>query len=570
MLSSVLVGLSSGAAALILKTSVHYIHLLLSTHYVSLLNNLIYLLAPLFGILITSLIVRYVFKRKLGRGISNILYEIAQKSSFVAKDKIYSHILTSSITVGFGGSAGLESPIVVTGSAIGSNFGRIYILTYKERTVLLAAGAAAGIAAVFNAPIAGVMFALEILLPEIIATEMIAVIIAAVSGALMSKIILREDILFFFQLQEHFDFHNLPFYIGLGIILGFISLYYSKTTLKIEGLLGKYKPQVVKRALIGGTIVGVLSFLFPPLFGEGYSSIKLLANGNPEALLNDSIFESMNGNEFFLLFFIGLIMMIKVFATSFTLSAGGNGGNFAPTLFVGAFAGFLYSKLWNLINGITLPISNFTLVGMSGVLSGVMHAPLTAIFLIAEITGGYELMIPLMIVSSLSFVISRHFEPYSMDTKKLAQKGLIFTENKDQNILTQIKISNLIDTDVLTLHPENRLGKLVYLVRNNNKSIFAIVAANGDFKGVVTLDRIRDMMFNEALYEKTTMKDIMKIPRKVINIEDNMQTVLRKFDQCNEWTLPVIEGKRFVGFISKSKIHVEYRAQLIEQTGVYE
>jgi len=569
ILSGIAVGLTSGFAAIMLKMAVHYIHSLLSANYFSNIHNLIFVCSPLVGIVLTVIVVKYFFKGKLGRGISNILYEIAQKSSFVHKDKMYSHLLTSAITIGFGGSAGLESPIVVTGSAIGSNYGKTFVLSYKERTVLLAAGAAAGIAAVFNAPIAGIMFAIEILLPEIVVGEMIPIIIASVSGALCSKIILKEDILFFFKLQQNFNYYNVPFYIGLGFFSGFLSLYYSKITHKIEHIFEKHKSTVFSKAIIGGLILGILCFLFPPLFGEGYSSIKLLAEGRASEIINNSSFEFLKSSPFFLILFIGLIMLIKVVATSITLASGGNGGNFAPSLFVGAFSGFFFSKTINSLN-FSLPESNFTIVGMSGILSGVMHAPLTAIFLIAEITGGYELMIPLMIVSSLSFAISRHFEPHSMDTKKLASKGLIFTANKDKNILLQINISNLIDKDILTLEPDTSLRKLVHLVQYHNKSIFAIVTKDNVFKGIVTLDAVREIMFNERLYDKTIMKNIMKYPKRTINIEDDISTILKKFDECHEWNLPVIDNKQYVGFISKSKIHIEYRAQLINQIGAYE
>lgn len=570
IISGVFVGLTSGGAAILLKTLVHYIHLLVSGHYFSHLNNLLYLISPLFGILLTVIIVKIFFKGKIGKGISNILYEIAQKSGFVHKDKMYSHILTSSITVGFGGSAGLESPIVVTGSAIGSNYSKNFNLSYKERTVLLASGAAAGIAAVFNAPIAGIMFALEILLVDIVIADMIPVIIASVSGALCSKIILQEDILLYFKLQQAFNYINVPFYIILGILSGFLSLYYSKVTHKIENIFEKYKMKILIKALIGGLILGILCFLFPPLFGEGYTSIKLLAEGKSFQIINDSIFEIFSGNEYFLILFIGLIMLIKVIATSITISSGGNGGNFAPSLFVGAFLGFFFSKLLNLTTSSGLPESNFTIVGMSGILSGIMHAPLTAIFLIAEITGSYELMIPLMIVSSLSFLISRHFEPHSMDSKKLASKGLVFTGNKDKNILSQIRISELLETDVRTLEPESELINLVDLIKHSSRNIFAIVNRDGVFKGIVSLDSIREIMFDEKLYHKIIMKNIMKIPKKVINIEDDITTILKKFDETHEWNLPVIQGNQYLGILSKSKLHIEYRSKLINQLGAVE
>jgi len=570
IIAGIIVGLISGFAAIILKSIVHFIQLLLTNQYFTQYEKIVFLVSPLVGIVLTVGVVKFFFKGKIGKGIANILYEIAQKSSFVYPDKMYSHIITSSITVGFGGSAGLESPIVVTGSAIGSNFGKKFQLNYKERTVLLAAGAAAGISAVFNAPIAGVMFAIEILLTEVAVAELIPIIFASVSGALFSKIILQEDILFFFKLKENFSYLNVPFYIGLGILSGFVSLYYIKITHFIENKFDRFKTKVFKKAIISGVILGILCLLFPALFGEGYASIKYLANDEAYKILEDSLFKFEIGNEFFLLIFIGLIMLIKVIATSVTLSGGGNGGNFAPSLFVGAFTGYFFSNVLNSSNYVTLPTSNFTLVGMSGILSGVMHSPLTAIFLIAEITGGYELMIPLMIVSSFSYIISKHFEPFSMDTKKLALKNLIFTSNKDKNILSQLHIHQLIETDIKTIQPDANLGQLINLIKNCKRNIFAVVTKDNEFKGIINLDDIREIMFRRDMYEKIKITQLMKNSVKVIDINDSVDTVIKKFDKSQEWNLPVVENKKYRGFISKSKLHIQYRNQLIEQSGIQE
>ncbi len=567
IVSGVLVGLIAGFAAIILKTLVHYIHLLLSNKQIASYDHLVLLFSPLLGILLTIIVVKIFFNGRLGKGVANILYEIAQKSSFVYKDKMYSHILTSSLTVGFGGSVGLESPIVVTGSAIGSNYARLFHLNYKERTVLLAAGAAAGIGAVFNAPIAGVMFAIEIILADIVITELIAIITAAVSGALLSKIILQEDMLFFFNLTEKFDYHNVPFYIALGILSGFISLYYIKITHLVEGIFEKYKIQVFKKAIIGGIILGILCLFFPPLFGEGYESIKSLASNSANKLLENSLFQFEIDNEYFIVFFVGIIMLIKVLATSITLSSGGNGGNFAPSLFVGAFSGYFFAKSINLADISHLPESNFTLVGMSGILSGVMHAPLTAIFLIAEVTGGYELIIPLMIVSSTSYLISKHFEPYSMDTKKLASKNLIFTANKDKNILSQLKTQEIIETDIKTIDYEGNLGDLVEVIKTSKRNIFAVITKEHEFKGIINLDDVRAIMFRQEMYLEIKVKQVMKRPHRVIQYNDSVETILKKFDETNEWNLPVVKNKKYRGFISKSKLHIKYRSQLIEQTG---
>jgi chloride channel protein, CIC family len=354
----------------------------------------------------------------------------------------------------------------------------------------------------------------------------------------------------------------------LGVFSGFISLYYTKIHHYINSVFARYKPNIYRRALIGGAIVGVLCLLFPALFGEGYYSIRILADANPNKLLDNSLFSFASSNEYSLIIFVGLIMLIKVIATTVTLSSGGNGGNFAPTLFVGAFTGFFFARTINFFKNNGLPESNFTLVGMAGILSGVMHAPLTGIFLIAELTGGYELIIPLMIVSTLSFLISRHFEPYSMDTKKLASKGLIFTSDRDTNILSQIKVDELIETDVRTIHPEDNLGQLIELVKDSHRNVFAVVSMSNELKGFITLDDIREIMFRRDLYETMKVKHIMKSAVAIIEITDDVKTILKKFDESDSWHLPVVFNKTYLGFISKKTIYFKYRQQLLEQHGI--
>jgi len=567
-LSAFLVGLTAGFAAIVLKTLVHYIHLLITINHHIPYQYLLIFFSPLVGILLTVLFVHFFLKGRLGKGVSNILYEIAQKSSFVAPDKMYSHIITSSITVGFGGSAGLEAPIVVTGSAIGSNYGRTYEVNYKDRTVLLASGAAAGIAAVFNAPVAGVMFAIEVLLAEISITELIPIILASVSGALCSKIVLQEDILFFFKLQQNFDYLNVPFYLLLGGLSGLMSIYYSRTTHWVERFFERFKHRKYLRVLIGGLTLAVLCFLFPPLFGEGYESIKILAEGDSSVLLGDTIFESLKNNVWFVALFMGAVAFIKVIATSTTLSSGGNGGNFAPSLFVGAYFGYFFSHVINNIRPSTLSEGNFTIVGMAGILSGVMYAPLTAIFLIAEITGGYELIIPLMIVSATSFFIAKHFEPYSMDTKKMATKGQIFTSDKDRNILTLMKTQTIIEKDIKTIREDRLFGELIELIKKNKRNIFAVVNKYGDLEGIVTLDDVRHLMFRTEMYNQLMIKQIMKRPPITVQLHEDMKSVMKKFDETNSWNLPVLDGTTYIGFISKSSVFTNYRNQLIYQAGI--
>ena len=415
--SSILVGLSVGLAAIILKTFVHYIFI--AATFKELGNfKYLFLVLPIIGIFLTVLVVKKLLHGKLDKGLSHIHYAIANKSSIVPKDQMYAQILTSSLTVGFGGSAGLEAPIVITGAAIGSNYSKTYHLNYKERTLLLACGIAAGIGATFNAPIAGVLFALEVLIIDISISAFTPLIISAATGALISKIILQDDILLSFQSQS-FNYNNVPFYILLGLLAGIISVYHSRAFTKIENIFSKSPNKIYLNAAIGGLAIAALLFVFPTLFGEGYQSIKSLALQQPENLLDNGVFQNYKSNGWFVLIFVGVLIFVKAIATALTLGSGGNGGNFAPSLFVGSYLGFFLSRCLNMLNLTNLPESNFTMVGMAGILSGLYHAPLTAIFLIAEITGGYTLMIPLMIVSSISYAISKYFEAFSMDTKIL-------------------------------------------------------------------------------------------------------------------------------------------------------
>ncbi len=426
ILASILVGLTAGLAAVLLKELVYYIHLIIKHDYHLKYQYYLYLLFPSIGILLTVLYIQRIRKGKLEKGNPHILYAIEKNSSQLPKHQMYSHLFTSALTVGFGGSAGLESPIVSTGAAIGSNFAKAYNLDNYDRTLLLASGVAAGIGAVFNAPIAGVLFSIEVLLKEKNINAFIPILIAAATGTLTSKIILNEDILLSFHLQQKFSYLNTPYYILLGICAGLLSVYYAKIYMKIEKLYLVYKDKVWLCALSGGVFLAILIFLFPPLFGEGYDSIKILSNQMPDKLMENGIFHGFSNSNWFILFFIGCVMFLKVFATSITISSGGNGGNFAPSLFVGAYLGYFFAQIFRTFNISTLPLSNFTIVGMSGILSGVFYAPLTAIFLIAEITGGYELIIPLIVVSVSSYIVAKYFNPMSMDEKHLSMKLTIF------------------------------------------------------------------------------------------------------------------------------------------------
>lgn len=562
--ASILVGISSGIAAVILKLFVFGIrHYLVDGFFLKYDFKYLYLILPVIGIGSTILIVKYFFKNQLNRGNTAILFAIAKKSSFLPFHQMYSHIITSGLTVGFGGSAGLESPIVSTGSAIGSNFARTYKLTYKERTLLLAAGAAGGIAGAFNAPIAGVLFALEVILVDISISAFIPLLIAAASGALLSKIILHESSLLFFKLKQPFDYNNVPFYILLGLLAGITSLYYVNFFDKIESKFHKIKSGFTKW-LVGGISLAFLFALFPSLFGEGYESIKALSEFRTDDLFKDSLLLSFINSKWILLVFISVTLLLKAIAAAITLGSGGNGGNFAPSLFVGAYLGFAFSFFLTLIGFKDIPVSNFTIVAMAGILSGVFHAPLTAIFLIAEITGGYELIIPLMIVASISYIVVKRFHPESLDVRRLKDKGTIVSENKDTSILSKIDTKEMIETDFATIHFKATLRDIVETIKHSKRNTFPVVKKNNKLLGIIYLDNIREEMFNSELYDIVTAKEVMRKASMVIDTNEDIFTIMRKFEESGQWNLPVVENEIYIGFLSKSSILDKYRHELLE------
>ncbi len=565
-LSAVLVGISAAFAVIVLKTFAHWVFSFAT--YVSGILKLGFLnsILPIIGIVLTVLVVKKVLGGTIEKGTSQILYAVAKKASIIPKKQMYAQIVTSSLTVGLGGSAGLESPIVITGAAFGSNYAQKYKLSYKDRTLLIGCGVAAGIAAAFNAPIAGVLFAIEVLLVDVSIAAFTPIMIAAASGALVSVIALDEEILLSFKQQQSFDYHNIVFYILLGLFTGFISVYYSRNFQKVEQFFERLKLSPYKKALFGSSILAILIFIFPTLFGEGYESIKTLSESDPGKLLENTLFSGFRDNSWALLLFVGCTMMLKVFATGITLSSGGNGGNFAPSLFLGSYVGFFFSKFINLTGLTKLPVSNFTLVGMAGILSGLFHAPLTAIFLIAEITGGYNLMIPLMIVASISFAISKRFEKHSMDVKNLAKKGHAFTSNKDTNILSTLETTSIIQTDYLTVSPSENLERLVDLISHSNQVIFAVVDSEKNLLGIVHFNDIREIIFNAYRVKYTLVREIMIEPTEIISPDDSMEMVMNKFEQTKKAFLPVIKEEKYFGFISKSIALEAYRTKLKSMT----
>lgn len=564
MLSGLLVGCSAGLAGVFLKMLVHYIHYTITSkvHFED--QILFYVLFPFLGIVLTTLIVIYFFQGQDRKGIGAILYEIARNSSFVSPVKMYSQIIQSAVTVGLGGSAGLESPMAVTGAAIGSNFAQTYKLSYKDRTLLLASGASAGIAAAFNAPIAGVMFAFEILLTGVVFTDFIPLVVAAVCGSLLSRIILNEEVLFKFNARQDFNYHNIPYYLLLAVLCGLYGRYFNIVARYVEHFFKKLKISRIKKALIGGGILSILCLTFPPLFGEGYTSIKSFINGDIHQIIQHSFLGYVNYKEWIVIVFLALICIFKAFATPVTIYGGGNGGNFAPSLFAGGTLGYLFAIICIQLGFVQAPIINLTIVGMAGVMSGVLYAPLTAIFLIAESSAGYDLFIPLMIVCVIAFLIAKWFSPISPDLKDLADEGKIFTREYDKNFFLFINTNDLIEPVSSVLTTQSSYSDLLNVIKNGNRNVIPVLD-NTHLAGIIYMDDLRPILFNPEFQGQMDILSLMKIPIEVIRMDEDIISVVNKFDQTSTWILPVIDERdNFAGFISKSTLLNRYRQVLKE------
>ncbi|WP_343658476.1 chloride channel protein [Chryseobacterium sp.] len=565
VLSGILVGCTAGLAGVILKTLVHNIHYFITNKVHFEYQILFYIVFPFLGIVLTTMIVLTLFKGQDRKGIGAILYEIAQNSSIVASVKMYSQVIQSAVTVGLGGSAGLESPIAVTGAAIGSNYAQTYRLSYKERTLLLAAGATAGIASAFNAPIAGIMFAFEILLTGVVFTDFIPLVVAAVCGSLLSRILLQEDVLFRFYTRDAFNYKNVPYYLILGIVTGLYARYFVVISQKVEHFIKALQLSRIRKAMFGGAVLSLLCVLFPPLFGEGYETVKAFTNGNTYSIIENSFFRYFEIGDWTIIIFLVLVLLLKAFATSFTIFSGGNGGNFAPSLFAGGTLGYLFALVCQHLGFTDVPVTNLVLVGMAGAMSGVLYAPLTAIFLIAESSFGYDLFIPLMIVSVISYLIAKWFSPISPELKSLADQGKIFTNKHDKNLLFALRTEDFIDQYSQTINQNASVTELFEMVKNGDKNIFAVVDDSRKLKGVLTLDDIRPYLFNKEIETSQSITQIMKAPPAVLHRENKPLDILQTFDDTGVWNLPVVsENNDFIGFISKSSILMSYRQLLKE------
>ena len=562
---SIIIGLISGVAAVSLKTSVHYIESLFRNTGNIENQNLLYLVLPGIGILLTVIFISLFVKEDIGHGVTKILYAISKRNSKIKGHNTYSSIIACSFTGGFGGSVGMEAPILYTGAAIGSNIGQVFNLNYKTLTLLIGCGVAGALASIFKAPITGLIFAFEVLMLDLTTASIIPILISTVTGAIISSLLVGERIEFYFTLKEVFQFQNIPLYILLGIFTGFISLYFVKMNSLVERLF-KEIYNIKLKIVIGGTALGLLIYFLPPLYGEGYTTMKSILSGNAHELLNNTFFYSLYDNSWLFLLFLLFLLLFKVIAMAITTGSGGIGGVFAPSLFMGGITGFTFSRTINILfpEWIKIPESNFILVGMAGLIAGVMQAPLTAIFLIAEITGGYGLFIPLIVTSSISYITIHYFEKHSIYTEKLARYGLLLTHDKDKAALRLMKIENVIEKNFSGVKPNDTLGKLVQVIAKSKRNIFPVTDEEHNFLGMILLDDVREVMFNKEKYCELFVKDLMVQPSDKISPLDTMEVIMEKFKNSRLWNLPVIEDSKYIGFISRSNVFNEYRKKLIE------
>lgn len=557
---AIIVGLVAGMAAVLLKTVVHYLQSFIFEYQT---NWYFYILFPGLGILISVWIVQRYFGGKIEKGVESVIDDIDNKSSIVPSSKILANFITSAVTVGLGGSSGLEGPIVATGSAIGANLSVPYQLDYRERTLMLAAGAAAGISAVFNAPVTGMIFAMEVLLADALVTNFIPLMLASVSGILCAKVFLKESILLSFPYQQDFDYKNIFFYTIFGFFCGLVTLSYLNISDRVKSYITDVFSQPYKRALFGGFILMGLCFLFPPLFGEGYNIIGAIAKINYSYLSQNTFVDLVVGSPWWYLFLIAT-MFAKAIATSVTINSGGNGGNFAPSLFVGGLSGFIFSSGLNSTGWFNLPVSNFTLVGMAGALSGIFYAPLTAIFLIAEVAKGYELFVPLMTVSSISFFIVRHYHKHGILRSSVFTRGPKTRTNNSKSI----SVASFLETDILTLSDTEKLTDLIKAVKRSKKNIYVVLKKTGELAGMIRFEDVAEVIFDNDRAEYSILR-FSKMPEEFIYLSDSSSDIMHKFERTNTWQLPVLDQKnKYLGFVSKTSLLNEYRKEIISEVSL--
>lgn len=567
LILSFLVGIFTALAAYILKFLVEYIKEFLTENFNPMEANWMYLVYPVVGIFLTGLFIRKVVRDDISHGVTKILYAISRKQSRIKRHNVWSSVCASAITIGCGGSVGAEAPIVLTGSAIGSNLGSIFRMDHKTLMLLVGCGAAGAVSGIFKAPIAGLVFTLEVIMIDLTMASLLPLLITSVTAASVSYLLTGTEAMFQFHLDYPFALERIPYAIGLGIFCGLVSWYFTRAMNWIENIFRRYPNPYVK-FVIGGSMLSILIFLFPPLYGEGYDTISLLLNGTSQADWNTVMGRSFfYGNGNLLVVYLLLIILLKVFASSATNGGGGCGGIFAPSLFLGCIAGFVFSYVCNMlhIGNVYIPEKNFALMGMAGLMSGVMHAPLTGIFLIAELTGGYDLFLPLMIVSVCAYLTIIVFEPHSIYSMRLAKSGELITHHKDKAVLTLMNMESIIETDFLKVQPDMDLGDMVKVISKSSRNLFPVTEPTGELIGIVSLDHIRKIMFRQELYHRFTVERFMESPKACIINTDSMETVMEKFDKTGSWNLPVVDSEnKYMGFVSKSKMLNTYRQVMVD------
>ena len=566
LMISLIVGVCSGLAAFVLKWLIESIKHILTQHFNLSDTNELYMLYPAIGILLAGLFVRYIVKDDISHGVTKILYAISRKRARIKGHNRWSSIIASSLTIGFGGSVGAEAPIVLTGSAFGSDLGKRFHLPPNMLMLLVGCGAAGAVAAIFKAPIAGLMFVLEVLMLDLTMLSLLPLLVTCLTSVCVSYALTGTAPMFQFKMEEAFTIDIIPGCILLGIMCGLVSLYFTRTMNWFEGIFGKLK-HPGKKFFVGAVILGVLIFFFPAMYGEGYDVIhQMINNASPDEIMHNTLFY---GSENTLLIYLGLVLLLKVFASTATNGGGGCGGVFAPTLFLGSIAGFIFANIWNDTLGLdigddySLTTGNCALFGMAGLMSGVMHAPLTGIFLIAELTGGYDLFVPLMIVSVAAYLTIQTFEPHSIYAMRLARKGELLTHDKDQAILTLLNLDSQIEKDYRAMTIDMDLSKMILVIVKSHRNIFPVIDGQKKLVGVVTLDSLRKYMFRPELYHLYTVRSFIKDPPALLNINDTLKVAADKFDETNAWNLPIVDEEgHFIGFVSRSGLFNSYRSVL--------
>jgi chloride channel protein, CIC family len=555
---AILVGVTAGLVAVIIKNSVHLIQKLLKDWFSADSENLLFIFYPVIGIFLVLIIVNYVIKRKVGHGIPTVLFSISKTKGKIRPHNMYSSIITSALTVGFGGSVGLEGPTVASGAAYGSNIGRLFHLNYKQIILLLGCACTGAMAAIFKAPVAAIVFALEVIMLDLTMASLVPLLLASSAAVITSYLFMGQNVLYPVAIADSFDISGVIFFIILGIFTGLLSVYFTKMYMYVGSIFEKMQSWIVK-LLTGGFILGLLIFLMPVLYGEGYEVINAALNGDSLHLFDNTFYYQFRGNFAAVIIIFVAVLFFKVIATSVTFASGGVGGVFAPSLFLGANMGLMYSMVVNQL-GWNISTTNFALIGMAGTIAGIIHAPLTAIFLIAEITGGYELFIPLMIVSAISYATVKVFTPNSVYTIQLAKRGQLMTHHKDKAMLSMMNIENLIETNFKKVYEEDMLGDLVKLIEKSSRNIFPVLNDANELRGIVVLDDIREIMFKSELYDKVNVKDIMISPEPyLVSINDSMEKVAEKFQETGNFNLPVVDGNKYVGFVSRARVFSVYR-----------